>query len=45
VESVIEEESSGNGTLGAVALGYTAEGAVVGEPMGLDFVSGHNGML
>lgn len=44
-ESVIEEESSGNGTLAAVVRGYTADGAVVGEPTGLDFVPGHGGVM
>jgi acetylornithine deacetylase len=44
-QSVIEEESSGNGTLAAVVRGYTADGAVVGEPTSLDFVPGHGGVL
>jgi acetylornithine deacetylase len=44
-ESVIEEESTGNGTLAAVVRGYTAEGAVVGEPTSLDFVPGHGGVM
>jgi acetylornithine deacetylase len=45
VESVIEEESTGNGTLAAVLRGYTADGAVVGEPTSLDFVPGHGGVM
>jgi acetylornithine deacetylase len=44
-QSVIEEESSGNGTLAAVVRGYVADGAVVGEPTSLDFVPGHGGVL
>jgi acetylornithine deacetylase len=45
VESVIEEESTGNGTLAAVLRGFVADAAVVGEPTSLDFVPGHNGVM
>ena len=35
VQSVIEEESTGNGALATLQRGYTADAAVVGEPTGL----------
>jgi acetylornithine deacetylase len=45
VESAIEEESTGNGTLAAVLRGYSGDGAVVGEPTSLDFAPGHGGVM
>jgi acetylornithine deacetylase len=45
VESVIEEETGGNGTLAAVLRGYRADGAIVGEPTSLDVIVGHQGSL
>lgn len=45
VQSVIEEEAGGNGTLSAVLRGYRADGAVVGEPTSMDLVPAHEGAV
>lgn len=45
LQSVVDEEGSGNGTLSAVLRGYVADGAVVGEPTSMDFVPGHQGCV
>jgi acetylornithine deacetylase len=39
VESVIDEETGGNGTLDCVLRGYKADGLIYTEPFGLDTVS------
>lgn len=44
VQSVIEEESSGNGAL-AASLRYSANAAIVAESMNGDFVYGHVGVM
>jgi acetylornithine deacetylase len=44
VESVIEEESSGNGAL-AASLRYPADAAIVTESVNGDFVYGHVGVM
>ena len=47
IQSVIDEEGSGNGTLGAILSSKSTDYrmAVVLEPTGLDVVYGHRGML
>jgi acetylornithine deacetylase len=44
-ESVVDEESTGNGTLATLARGYLADAAIVGEPTSLDLVPGHQGLF
>lgn len=45
VETVIDEEGSGNGTLATLQQGYEAAGALVPEPFGLQAVLSHVGVL
>jgi len=45
VESVVDEEATGNGTLACVAKGYRADGAIVAEPTSLDIQVAHKGAL
>ena len=45
VESVVDEEGGGNGTMGAVARGYRADGAIVCEPTSLQIHHAHMGWL
>jgi acetylornithine deacetylase len=45
IESVVDEETTGNGTLATVLCGYTADGAIVGEPTSMDLVPGHQGLF
>ena len=45
VESVVEEECSGNGTLQTLLAGYTAEAAVIGEPFGAAITTSQVGVL
>ncbi|KKM10102.1 hypothetical protein SY88_15800 [Clostridiales bacterium PH28_bin88] len=46
VESVVDEERGGNGTLACVLRGYRADGAIIGEPMpGMEIVTSNNGAL
>ena len=45
VESVVEEECSGNGTLQTLLGGYTADAAVIGEPFGAAITTAQVGVL
>ncbi len=45
IESVVEEECSGNGTLQTLLAGYTADGAVIGEPFGAAITTAQVGVL
>ncbi len=45
VETVIDEECTGNGTLSCLAQGYHADGAVVPEPTDLTLVTASPGVL
>ncbi|HET9016844.1 MAG TPA: M20/M25/M40 family metallo-hydrolase [Thermomicrobiaceae bacterium] len=43
LESVVDEEAGGGGTLGCIARGYRAAGALVGEPTSLAVCPGSRG--
>lgn len=45
IESVVDEEGGGNGTLACVAKGYTADAAIVTEPTGLQLFCASRGVL
>lgn len=45
VQTVIDEECSGNGTLACLAAGYGGDGAIIPEPFGLSIVSASTGVL
>ena len=45
LESVVEEECTGNGTLQTVLAGYTAAAAVIGEPFGAAITTAQVGVL
>jgi len=45
LESVVEEECSGNGTLATVLAGYTADAAVIAEPFGAAITTSQVGVL
>jgi acetylornithine deacetylase len=45
LESVIEEEATGNGTLACVARGYAGDAALIPEPFGQQIMIGHVGVL
>ena len=45
VESVVEEECSGNGTLQTLLDGYTADAAVIAEPFGAAITTSQVGVL
>ncbi|WP_377844485.1 ArgE/DapE family deacylase [Bosea sp. UC22_33] len=45
VQSVVDEESSGNGTLACVARGYTADAALVLEPTAEDLITTQIGIV
>ena len=45
VESVVEEECTGNGTLSCVMAGYTADAAIVAEPFGAAITVSQVGVL
>lgn len=45
VESVVEEECSGNGTLQTIMAGYTADAAVITEPFGAAITTAQVGVL
>jgi acetylornithine deacetylase len=45
VESVVEEECGGNGTLATVLAGHTAEAAVIAEPFGAAITTSQVGVL
>ena len=45
IESVVEEECSGNGTLQTVLAGYTADAAVIAEPFGAAITTSQVGVL
>ena len=45
VESVVEEECSGNGTLQTLLAGYTADAAVIAEPFGAAITTSQVGVL
>lgn len=43
-QSVVDEESSGNGTLMCIARGYTGDAGIVGEGTGLEIQTAHRGV-
>jgi acetylornithine deacetylase len=45
LESVVEEECTGNGTLATVMAGYTADAAIVAEPFGAAITTSQVGVL
>jgi len=45
IESVVEEECTGNGTLACLLAGYTAEAAVIAEPFGAAITTSQVGVL
>jgi acetylornithine deacetylase len=45
VESVVEEECTGNGTLATVLAGHTADAAIVAEPFGAAITTSQVGVL
>ncbi|RYL92545.1 ArgE/DapE family deacylase [Sporolactobacillus sp. THM7-4] len=45
IQSVVDEEGGGNGTMACVERGYTADGAIVGEPTQLHLQIAHMGFL
>jgi acetylornithine deacetylase len=45
LESVVEEECTGNGALACVLAGYTADGAVIAEPFGDSVMTAQVGVL
>jgi len=45
VQTVIDEECSGNGTLSCLATGHIADGAIIPEPTDLSLVTAHPGVL
>lgn len=45
LESVVEEECSGNGTLATVLAGHTADAAVIAEPFGAAITTSQVGVL
>lgn len=45
MESVVEEECSGNGTLQTILAGYRADAAVIGEPFGAAITTAQVGVL
>lgn len=45
IQSVVDEEGGGNGTLACVERGYKADGAIVGEPTSLNIQPTHMGFL
>lgn len=45
VQSVVDEERGGNGTLAAMLRGYRADGAVIGEPTNMTLVTKNAGAL
>ena len=45
VESVVDEEGGGNGTLACVSKGYTAAGAIIAEPTALEVHLTNRGAL
>lgn len=45
IESVVEEESTGNGTLACVQRGYTADAAIFTEPTFTGYVTSQVGLL
>ena len=42
IESVIDEEAGGNGTLACAIRGYTADGAIIPEPSSTSFIAAAN---
>ncbi len=45
VQTVIDEECTGNGTLSCLAHGYVADAAIIPEPTDLKLVAAHPGVL
>jgi acetylornithine deacetylase len=45
LESVVEEECTGNGTLQCILAGYTADAAIVAEPFGAGITTSQVGVL
>ncbi len=45
LQSVVDEEGGGNGTLACLAAGYRADGAIVLEPTSLSLYLGHMGWM
>lgn len=45
VESVVDEEGGGNGTMACIARGYRADGAIISEPTEMEIMPAHMGWL
>jgi acetylornithine deacetylase len=45
IESVVEEECTGNGTLQTILAGYTADAAIIAEPFGAAITTSQVGVL
>lgn len=45
IQSVVEEECTGNGTLACLLAGYTADAAVIAEPLGAAITTSQVGVL
>lgn len=45
VESVVDEEGGGNGTMACILKGYQADGAIITEPTELEIMPAHMGWL
>lgn len=45
IQSVLEEESTGNGALSTIQRGYRAEGVLISEPSGLRFTRAQVGVI
>ena len=45
VESVVDEEGGGNGTMACILKGYKADGAIITEPTELEVMPAHMGWL
>ena len=45
LQSVVDEEGGGNGTLACIERGYTADGAIFAEPTELNIMPAHMGFL
>ncbi|WP_100486963.1 ArgE/DapE family deacylase [Sporolactobacillus pectinivorans] len=45
IQSIVDEEGGGNGTMACVERGYRADGAIVGEPTQLHLQTAHMGFL
>ena len=45
LQSVVDEEGGGNGTLACVDRGYSADAAIIAEPTNLEICSAHRGAM